>query len=414
MAKEATRKSYDEILKTHPELEGVISEKSWSFIGISDEATVNYLRKDWVKNVEKNINSKRFKRHGGVNDLIGFGKNKALVGIGAGASLNKNKHILKQIHDIDGVKYPDERDFIFIASNHMFKPLLKEGIIPDFVMVADASDVVLDQLTKDIPESGRNCILLAGLHCSARVLKRWEKQGRMIKFYITGSPGVAEKYEEITGKKRDRLLIAQGGNVLNSCWSMGVKFFNSSVFIALGNDLSYPLCKDIEDRRKGYYADGDYSSNIATDRDEAKHSKEGWMGFKLTRRKIALPKHRMSMRADELYDIELNAAGTTGTLWVYKTWLETIVLANHNVDNLSYTYYNCSEGGISGVMCKDDTIKGREDIENWFLLDSVCKRWRTRMFEDAIEEFLYAKEILRWGIQGRLDARIAAATATPN
>jgi hypothetical protein len=47
----------------------------------------------------------------------------------------------------DGVKSWFDRNFIILASNHQLKPLLNMGIIPDFVMVADASDVVMDQLT---------------------------------------------------------------------------------------------------------------------------------------------------------------------------------------------------------------------------------------------------------------------------
>lgn len=382
------RKPYDEILKDHPEFEGVISKKYWDFIGQSDEGTVDFLVKDWIANLERNINSKRFKRHGGLDkDCIGLGKNKALVGIGAGASLNKNKHVLKWIHDIDGVKPPDERDFIFVASNHMLKPLLNDGIIPDFVMVADASDVVFEQLTQDIPESGRNCVLLAGLHCSPKVLKKWEKQGRDIRFYLTGSPGIPERYKELTGKNPQALQIQQGGNVLNSCWSIGLKFFGSSVFMALGNDLSYELKPDIDEQRNSYYADGDYSTNLGTKRDEAKRSEE-WLGFSLAETNI------ISMDAVKRYDIELNPVGTTGTLWVYKTWLEANVLASAK-SNIKYTYYNCSEGGIAGVLCSDDTLEGREDINNWFLMDQKCRKWRTRMFKDAIAEFLQAKRSLQ-------------------
>lgn len=400
------RKSYEEVLETHPEFENVIPKKSWDFIALSDNETVNYLVDEWIDNLEKNIKSKRIKRHGGLDrDCIGFGENKAVVAIGAGQSLNKNIDVLKRIHDIDGVKQWRDRNFIFVASNHMFKPLLKKGIIPDFVMVADASDVVLDQLTKDIPETGRNCILIAGMHCSPKVLKKWEKQGRDIRFYLTTSPGIAEKYKELTNKKPEDVIIQQGGNVLNSCWTMSLKYFKSSVFMAIGNDLSYEYSDDSEERRKKYYADGDYSSNVATGRDEAQQ-KEGWLGFSLSKSNI------ISLDASKRYNVELNPVGTTGTLWVYKTWIEANVFANADRQDLKYYYYNCTEGGIAGVLCKDDTDEGREDISNWFLMDSVCKRWRTRTFEDAISEFLMAKESLKW--QTPIGARNAMVSAGKN
>ena len=74
-----------------------------------------------------------------------MGFNKALIGVGAGQSFNKNKDILKKLTDWDGIKSWQDRNFVIMAANHQFKPLLKMGIIPVFVVVADASDVVMEQ-----------------------------------------------------------------------------------------------------------------------------------------------------------------------------------------------------------------------------------------------------------------------------
>jgi len=389
-------KSYEEIIKSHPDLDGVIDKKSWEYIGLSNKATLKLLTKQWKANMAKNVSRGLFKKHGSMaRDCIGIGKNKALVGIGAGPGLKKNQHILKQIHDYDGVKAGKERDFVFVASNHMFKPLLKEGIIPDFVAVGDASDVVMDQLTRDIPPSGQSVTLLAGLHCSPRVLKRWNAQGRDIRFYVTMTEELPEYFEELTGGNSKAVIVQQGGNILNTMWSMGLKYFQSSTFMALGNDLSYPLAEDIEVRRKNYYADGDYTSNIGTKRDEASNVYEGnlqaWRGIKLERSRI------LSADATKRYNIELEHVLTTGTLWVYKTWIESNVLANAKTSPVAYHYYNCTESGIAGVMCKAKKKKEFEDLNNWFLMDQVCKRWKTRMFSDAIEEFQTAKRMLKWG-----------------
>jgi len=383
---------YEKIIENNPQLKGVISKQNWDQISKANEMTVGALLDPWKNNVKKNIESKRFRRHGSIEDVIEFGRNKAIIGIGAGSCLNKNKHVLKQIHDLDGCKPWDERDFIFIASNHMYKPLLKDGIIPDFVMLCDGSDVVLDQLTKDVPESGRNCVLIAGLQCSPKVLKRWEKQGRDIKFYLTGSEGITDHYKKITGNDPWPITMSQGGNVLNGSWTIGLRFFKSSVFMAVGNDLSYPIEHDIEKRRQVYYADGDYTSNAkdtGTGRDEAKH-KHKWMGFSLSPTKI------LSANALKRYHVEIEPVLTNGNLWIYKTWLESHVIGNEG--RFPFTYYNCTEGGIAGVMCRDDTEEGRDKIENWFLMDEATKKWRTRTLEDAAEEFLTAKKALRWGI----------------
>lgn len=388
------KKDYDVLLKEHPEFEGVISRKNWEFVGYSDKGTVGFLKKVWEKNIKQNIENKLWKKHRGLyDDCRGIGLNKACVGVGAGQCFNKNKDFLKKLVEVDGVKSWRDRNFIFIASNHQFKPLLNMGIIPDFVVVADASDVVLDQLTKDIPAEAQNCILIAGLHCSPKVLKRWYKQGRAIRFYLPHTVGLDDVFRKEAGEDPQPHIILQGGNVLNSSWSIGLKYFHSSVFFALGNDLSYPVKKTIEEQRVSYYADGDYSSNAketGTGRDEAGASKR-WMGFKLIPRKIYTGK------LHESYDVQLDVVGTTQTLWVYKTWLESNIFGNER-SGRSYHYYNCTEGGIAGVMCKDDSDEGLNDESNWFLMDDVCKRWHTTTLKDAAEKFMRAKEAMRCGL----------------
>jgi len=399
--KELKKKDYDLMLKDHPEFKHVISRKNWEFIGHSDKGTVGYLWDLWAANIKKNISNKLWKRQGSLaGDCIELGLNKAVIGVGAGTSFNKNKEVLKRLTDWDGVKSWNDRNFIIVASNHQFKPMLDMDIIPDFVILADGSDVVMEQLTKDIPEKARNVTLIAGLHCSPRVLKKWTKQGRDIRFYLPHTKGLDNIFEEETKLKAEPYVLLQGGNVLNTAWSVGLRYFRSSVFFAVGNDLSFPLKDTINERRESYYADGDYSTNAketGTGRDEAKSEKK-WMGFELGKRLI----YTKDLKTQ--YDVGIDPVGTTQTLWVYKTWLEANVIGMQSKSDIAYHYYNCSEGGIAGVMCKDDSDKGLPIEENWFLMDEVCKRWHTRTLKDAISEFLKAKDAMRWGIHG-LDVR---------
>ncbi|OFW61320.1 MAG: hypothetical protein A2W01_11235 [Candidatus Solincola sediminis] len=388
---------YEEMLEKHPEFAGVISKKNWDFIGHSDGRTLEFFQNQWVENAKKNIRRGWWKKFGPARkDCFKLGWNKAIIGIGAGASFNKNKHVLKQIIDHDGVKDFQERNFLTIASNHMFKPLLKMGIIPDFVMVADASDVVLDQLTNEVPAEGQNTILLAGIHCSPRLIKRWARQGREIRFYLTTSQGIPEAFEEATGQNAKDFMILQGGNVINSAWSIGMMVFRSSVFMAVGNDLSFPLKSNVEENRKAYYADGDYTTNAAktgTGRDEAS-SQKMWMGFNLRRQSLIM------LDTNKRYAIGIEPVGTSHTLWVYKTWLEANVLGNSK-GNIPYHYFNCSEGGIAGVMCRDDSDEGLNNQSNWFMMDEISPRWHTRMLEDAVGEFLKAKDAMKWRTEVR-------------
>ena len=394
--KDIEKKDYDLMLKDHPEFKHVISKKNWEFIGHSDKGTVGYLWDLWAGNIRKNVKNKLWKKHGSLaGDCIELGLNKAIIGVGAGSSFNKNKDVLKRVVDWDGVKSWKDRNFIIVASNHQFKPLLNMGIIPDFVIVADGSDVVMDQLTKNIPDKARNVTLLAGLHCSPKVLRRWSRQGRDIRFYLTHTKGLDEVFEEETKLKADRHIILQGGNVINTTWSIGLRYFRSSVFLAVGNDLSFPLKNTMKEQRSGYYADGDYSTNAketGTGRDEAK-SEKMWMSFNLGKRLVYTNELKTQ------YDVSIDPVGTTYTLWVYKTWLEANVIGMQTKSDVSYHYYNCSEGGIAGVMCKDDSNEGLAKESNWFLMDEVCKKWHTRTLEDAVGEFLKAKDMMRWGMQ---------------
>ena len=396
--KEVTKIGYSEMVEKHPEFKGVINKESWNYIGISDDNTVGALKKMWGNNIKANVKNGLYKKHGMMNkDCNGIGKNKAVIAVGAGQSFNKNKDVLKRVSDVDGIRDWHDRDFVIIASNHQYKPMLDMGIIPDFVILADASDVVKDQLLKDVPASGKNTILLAGMICDPGVLEAWDKQGKDIRFYLSRTEGLDSVFKKATGKSPISHQILQGGNVLNSVWSMSLQHFKSNTFFAVGNDLSYPLQDDVDEQRNTYYADGDYSANIANKRDEA-HGHKKWLGFTIKKKAFHI--------GGSPYDIELNIVGTSPTLWVYKTWIESNILAN--ADKFSYHYYNCTEGGIAGVMCKDMDDKTLRDDKNWFLLDTVCKRWHTSLLCDAVEMFIKAKEKLLWpgmtelGVQGAI------------
>jgi len=173
-----------------------------------------------------------------------------------------------------------------------------------------------------------------------------------------------------------------GGIVMNACFMLGLTVFGSSVFITVGNDLSFEMSDHKKVRKASYYADGDYSSNIGTGRDEAKSEKK-WAGFTLTDRQIWTENK-------DRYDVKLDIVGTTHTLWVYKIWLESMLVRQTQG---SFHYFNCSEGGILGVMAKSDADEDLGKQDNWFLLDEVCKYYHTAKLEDALVHYLKCKEI---------------------
>jgi len=382
---EVGEKSYEDFVEEQPLLGEVVTKKSWEYLAGSNEQTVGLFIEGWSENIRKN--KKYFRKHGSVaKDLIGIGKNRAVIAVGAGPSFKKNAEVLRRTIEIDGMRKWEDRHYVVVASNHQFKPLLNMGIIPDFVMSVDYSDVVYDQLNTDIPDHGQHTIFLTGPHTSPKVIKEWDRQGRDIRFYLSSSKGLREVFEEAMGRNAEPHIFHTGGNVLNSIWALALKFFQSSVYMCVGNDLSYPLHEDPDVQRANYYADGDYSTNAevtGTGRDEAKGHKM-WMGFEYAKSAI------LDANGNPIYSIELEPVGTTNTLWVYKTWIEGQIALNQNIR--PFHYYNCSEGGILGVMSKSEDKEDRENDDNWFMLDSVCKRYHTMKLEDAVYQFSSAKE----------------------
>ena len=392
---------HKDLLALNPKIGKVITERCWDFLSESNDATKGHLGDLWEKNVRKNIKAGLWDKYGGIHDdLRQFGFNKALIAVGGGPSFNKNKHILKRIVDSDGVKGWEDRDFYVVASNHQYKPLLEEGIIPDFVTLADASEVVFDQLCVDVPKSGRNTVMLTGLHSSPKVLKEWTKQGRDIRFYINRTVGQPELFKKMTHKNPEPYSCIAGGNVLNTIWSLSMRYLGSTVFIAVGNDLCFPVKDDVEDQRATFYADGNYSANApktGTGRDEARSPKR-WMGINgLEKSKIII-----DAPTNEHYNIDIGVQGVPLQFWTYKTWMESQIMI-HEAGPRPFHYFNCTEGGTLGVLNKDpDNVeKNYKDIDSWYLMDEMTKRYHTAMLEDAAVWFVAAKARLK---HARIDA----------
>ncbi len=400
MTKKKTKKEKKHSYEDRTDLHGIISKNNYDYIASIRDHTVLKLGKIWTDNVK--YNQKYWKKHAPLKSCTGLCKNKVIIGVGASSSFNKNKDVLKEFLNKDGAKPWEDRDFVTIAANHQYKPLLEMGIIPDFVLLVDASDVVMDQLTKDIPKEGQHTTLITGVHCNPKVIETWTKQGRGILFYVSPAPDIMEAFKKHVKKNPFHYKIELGGNVINGAWMIGVNIFHSTVFMCVGNDLSFPVSKEKDDQRKTYYADKDYSSNIkgtGTGRDEASSQKK-WAGFSMERRLIALPGE--PLRGIKRYNITLDIVGTSPTLWVYKNWLESTMLGQTQ----HYTkihYFNCTEGGILGVMAKEDNDEALKRPDNWYMLDEVCinkqteePMYHTAMLEDAMQFLVDTKEKMRW------------------
>ena len=370
--------SFDELISDNKTLENIIPRGMWEYVEASGKMTGDRMSEKWEKNFRANLKHIYPKFGSITKPFLGFGKGKATIFVGAGPSFNKNKEDLKKLYNLNIQFKIKDQPFIIVASNHQFKPLLNMGIFPHFVMLGDGGDHVYDQLCTDIPKLGEHAILLATMYADHNIIKDWTKQGRQVCFYIPSSPKYLKIFEEETGENGEIHSVGQGGNVGNACFILALKILHSRVFFALGNDLSFPHNPDVDERRNFFYADKDYSTNVSRV-DEAK-DKFAWMGYEMHESPLLAGRHVINFKV----------AGTSRQLFIYKTWIETHAIA-WSVSETPFFYYNCTEGGICGVMARSHNLMEMPKSENWYLLDEVIpSHWRTRTLMQASNEFLEA------------------------
>jgi len=380
---------YQELVERNPKISQFFRQSDYDFTSRCSKFTGTKLRNLWTENIRKN--AKDFVGSGClVKDVCkGFGFNKASILIGAGPSLNQNLNLLQQLC-YQNAQFPfEQQPFLFICSNHQFKPCVEKGIIPHFVILMDASDVVYEQLCVDIPERARGTTLFTNFRADNKVLRDWKKQGRNILFFTLTSDCDDEELEGLHKNKPELFFhsLPAAGNVLNQSWLIAFAYLLSSVFIAIGNDLSYDYDPSLDKRRDQYYADGDYSSNIGTGRDEAKKV-ISYMGFE----------QKMSSIVPGHFILEYKPKATNYQLMLYKIWLESRIALQAEQGKKAFHYYNCSDG-ILGVLSKEEIAKLKketfDDSDNWYLLDSLYpKNYHTKPFQIAVDEFLQARSML--------------------
>jgi len=387
---------YDKLVEQNSAISKIVSRAMAENMWQTNQGTIASLGKKWSENQVKNMSL--FEKHGALRDHFqGFGANKAIIGIGAGPSFNTNKHVLKELYKFNLMFEVDKQPFIFVAANKMFKPLLELGIHPHFVLVVDAGDALYPQLCDNIPSNAADTFLITGLHTSPRILKKWDRNGGHILFYMIGDDEDKKQFKDTTGRDPEPVYVEQGGNVLNTLWLLALQVFGSTVYMTVGNDLSYKPSKDKKDRELNFYADGDYKVNIANKRDEAKEALN-WMGFKLS--ESALIPGKL------LYDLDIVALSRQ--LWIYKTWME--VQAAIWSEHISYTFYNASESGCLGVLARNLDQKSLYERDNWYLIDELLPtHWHTTTLQKAAAQFLEAL----WELRKMQDLDASSAMLSP-
>jgi len=370
-------KGYGEFIEQNPDLAQVVPESFWKYAVGCGEHTERTLGGEWYRNLKKNLRH-LYPKYRSIPEMLGgIGKNKAVIGVGAGPSFNLNKKDLEFIYRQNVHFLLADQPFIIIATNHQYKPLLNMGIFPHFVCLIESGEHVYDQLCTDIPKLGDRSILLASLDANHRILKEWTDSGKELAFFLPGGEQNKKIFKKRIKENPEPLSIGTGGNVLNAVFSIAIWFLGSRIFMAVGNDLCFKADKDIENRRSNFYADGDYDCNIQSNRDEAK-DRFTWMGIKWVESKVH-PTGKV---------VDLEPVMTSRQFLTYKTWVEMHVGAWAR-QKLPFKYINCTEGGICGVVNTENNKAAFKDIKTWKLMDEICNdRWFTMTLLDAANEWM--------------------------
>jgi len=171
----------------------------------------------WIENYFRNIGA--FTRYPPASSLLGRFEGIPLIIVGAGPSLRKNAHLLKQA----------KGRALIIAAVTAYKPLLKYGVIPDFVIAAEKVDLPEYFTYGDEDKKTR---FLLGEVSHPNMFKR-EVLGKFVyfNFYVKLSKAQAALWGS-------EYFPASGGSVTTCAFDFG-RVFGCDPIIMVGQDMSF-------------------------------------------------------------------------------------------------------------------------------------------------------------------------------
>ncbi len=259
--------------------------------------------------LEKNFNSNIKNYDENVDILFNRFKNVPLYIIAAGPSLDKN---IKELKKAKGKG-------IILSVGRAVRPLLKENIEPDLIIITDPSTYLYDMQLKgldiDVP-----IIVLST--CDKNVMLKYK--GKKLIAFQEGYP-LAEKY----AKKYNHKLVETGGSVATTALDLAIKM-GCNPIIFVGQDLAFT--------------------------DNKTHSKDTFskdITFYNNLRKVE--------------DVYGNIVYTPKNLYSYLRWIQNRIKREKNI-----TFIDATEGGAkiigTKILTLKETIKKYSSEEYKFLL----------------------------------------------
>ncbi|TDX58912.1 motility associated factor glycosyltransferase family protein [Orenia marismortui] len=187
----------------------------------SNKIMLLHAGKVWNQNLLTNF--KEIIRTPGISHIRDLFKDKAIIIVAAGPSLNKN---------IDDLKAAKGKSLI-ICVDIVMNTLLAEGIIPDIVIIADQSEFHIKYF-KEVDQSKlKNTILAFNPRVQPQVVQEW-KGPKLL------TPSVSENFiikwiERYTGQKG---RVFEGGSVSHAAFGLAY-FLGGDPIVFVGQDLAF-------------------------------------------------------------------------------------------------------------------------------------------------------------------------------
>jgi len=261
--------------------------------------TLEGWEKIWTKNLVENNNRWNFQKYS-AKKLKDTNKRGACFLIGAGPSLKYNIRFLK------------DKKGIIIASSHILKTLLANGIKPHYVIVLDAKDVQAEFL--DVGDESKNLTLISDILVSPLIWDKWK--GKVLFFQAE----TFDKIKEMIRKYTDfDCEITTGGHVIGAAYIIACSM-KSKRIVFVGTDY----CNDLSPAIK-------YSNNLYGEDDKNSGS-------------------------DAMITCDIQGKGVYTLLrqYINKFWLDCISFQFPDIEHI-----NATEGGILGAYLEGNlkTIK---------------------------------------------------------
>lgn len=299
-----------------------------------DEEVGNY--DVWLENTEKNLQwaEKNPEKVIGSIDKIDKHAGLAVVFVGMGPSI---KRAVKHLRNLD-------KRFVIVATNSSAKYLLDRGIKPNYVIAIDGKP---GSWTLKLGRKAKDIIGLFGTNVDPGALDDWP--GKVL--FIPHGVKSKKVMNKLTSKFGPP--FPGGGNALNGATLVFVMKTEASIFLYVGNDLSF---------KKTYYAD----RKCQHDYDNVKFYAR---------------------------DIHGKTVYTLFPLWEYKVFLENLASQSHG----DFAFINCS-GGIFGTDVDGSLLPFIAQMELPEAIEEVKQAWEFE--EKPIEEKtkIFYDEVYKSGI----------------